>query len=167
MYPRTTVLIFIFHLFWPSLLSEVLSYIDIVTTDYCRYSCTLFDKVVHNVACTCRISNKGIEIEPDIEFRTFIVDMHNHLRNKIASGYLEEIANYPSASNMNAMSYRLELEYLARCHVMAGGEIYDKCGRTKKYSNIGQVIGLGSTPFRSLAYMFNKMYMVLFSPKFY
>nr|XP_015837342.1 PREDICTED: cysteine-rich venom protein LEI1 isoform X2 [Tribolium castaneum] len=82
-----------------------------------------------------------IGIDEYVEFRQVMLDIHNELRNKVASGK-ETRATLPTASNMMAMSYSLELEYISRCYMRnAYTGIPAKCRTTSDGRSTGQVTG--------------------------
>ncbi|KAJ8969987.1 hypothetical protein NQ317_007034 [Molorchus minor] len=71
-------------------------------------------------------------IKFDDDDRQYILDIHNYLRNKVALGY-EKRSKQPTASNMNAMSYNMELEFIGQCWAnMCNGDPlrHDVCRRT-------------------------------------
>lgn len=77
------------------------------------------------------------ELPPDAEFRQAMLDIHNELRNKVASG--EEKRNgISSAANMRALSYDLRLEYTAQCQVNGCNMNHDICSRTQQFRSTGQ-----------------------------
>lgn len=77
------------------------------------------------------------ELPPDAEFRRAMLEVHNKLRNKVASG--EERRNgLVSAADMKVLSYDLGLEYTALCHVNGCSLEPDKCRRTPRFLSVGQ-----------------------------
>ncbi|XP_044763287.1 venom allergen 5-like [Coccinella septempunctata] len=83
-------------------------------------------------------------IEPTVEFREFMVKEHNELRNKIASGSDGSQYSNKGAKNMNAVSYDLELEYIAQCWANVCHTLeHDKCRNSKRFP-CGQNIYWGS-----------------------
>lgn len=78
-----------------------------------------------------------LELPSTREFRQGILDKHNELRNKLASGADTRGGNQ-AASNMMALSYDLDLEYTARCHANMCLFEHDTCRGTKKFPEAGQ-----------------------------
>lgn len=91
------------------------------------------------------------EIPSDPEFRQMVLDRHNELRNKIASGK-ETRSNIVSAANMMALSYDLTLEFTSICHVHGCVMDHDNCRGTKKFPRAGQNLakrhGKGKKPIK-------------------
>ncbi|CAG9841212.1 unnamed protein product [Diabrotica balteata] len=115
------------------------------TNDYCQYDCSGKTHTVclrKDVNCgkgsTCGSNYRPIPLT-DAD-RRFVLDVHNKLRNKVASGQ-ETSGNQPSASNMKAVSYSKELETIAQCHTNNCVFAHDQCRRTAPYSWVGQNIG--------------------------
>ncbi|XP_050518612.1 venom allergen 3 [Diabrotica virgifera virgifera] len=118
------------------------------TTDYCQLSCSGKNHTVclrKNVNCgagpTCGPNYRPILLT-DTD-RKFILDIHNILRNRVASGQ-ETTGAQPSASNMNAFCYSKELETIAQCHTNNCTFAHDACRRTAPYSWVGQNIAYRS-----------------------
>lgn len=78
-----------------------------------------------------------IELPPDKEFRQAMLDAHNELRNKLASG-ADTTGGNTNAANMMAFSYDLALEYTSICHVHGCKMVHDKCRGTEKFPSPGQ-----------------------------
>ncbi|CAH1113368.1 unnamed protein product [Psylliodes chrysocephalus] len=105
---------------------------------YCRFC-------KDHLACVRRNGNCGIDssscgrnarqISLTNEDIRNIVDQHNSLRNKVATG---RQTSQPSASNMNALNYNRELAYIAQCLTNKCKFAHDKCRKTAKYSWVGQ-----------------------------
>lgn len=116
-------------------------------------SCVLDGKLYLNTACEYENcdprSNSCSEITSDTEFRRMVLDKHNELRNKIASGE-EKRSNIVSAADMMAVSYDLGLEFTAICHVHGCKMDHDNCRSTKKFprsgQNLAQRYGKGDLP---------------------
>lgn len=104
-------------------------------------SCNLDGKIYLNTACefeNCNPrSNSCSELPPDAEFRQMVLDSHNGLRNKIASGE-EKRSNIVPAADMMALSYDLDLEFTAICHVHGCKMDHDNCRGTRKFLHSGQ-----------------------------
>lgn len=94
-------------------------------------------------SCAPRVEH-CIEMLADDQFRKTVLDHHNKLRNKIASGN-DRTGNNEAASNMRALSYDLGLEYTSICHVHGCLMEHDKCRSTSKFDPVGQNLGLIST----------------------
>lgn len=87
-------------------------------------------------SCDPRVE-KCMELPPDAEFRQMVLDTHNELREQIASGR-ENRSGIVAAANMNALSYDLNLEFTAICHVNGCLMVHDECRRVKGYYYVGQ-----------------------------
>lgn len=92
------------------------SYADIVKNPYCGLSC---GNVTH-ACCKFEHANPGPKCKEPYNFypmstddRALVLMMHNAIRNNIASG-TDPFLPHPS-SNMHALMYDLELEFLASC----------------------------------------------------
>lgn len=81
------------------------------------------------------------ELLADDKFRKAVLNEHNKLRNKIASGN-DKTGKNQAASNMRALSYDLGLEYTSICHVHGCREGHDKCRITTRFKNVGQNAGM-------------------------
>ncbi|KAL3270760.1 hypothetical protein HHI36_021285 [Cryptolaemus montrouzieri] len=104
-------------------------------TDYCKLPC---NKEIHTVCYRkhkCGLVKGCESIKQNLAFREHMLHAHNDVRNQIASG--EEKGSYGNtgATNMLALSYDLELEYIASCwaHMCKTLE-HDKCRSTKRWS---------------------------------
>nr|XP_023024173.1 venom allergen 5-like [Leptinotarsa decemlineata] len=116
---------------------------------YCQFSCNGSAHTVCNrekekcdAGPLCGSEFKYIELTDDD--RQFILDLHNNLRNEIASG--QHLS--PPAANMNALSYNKELEFIAHCWANAcnGKPLkHDVCRRTAEYNYVGQNLGWWSS----------------------
>ncbi|RZC36093.1 CAP domain containing protein [Asbolus verrucosus] len=99
--------------------------------NYCKAECTdYYDEVHEHTACTCnKLEGTRTQIFDDIvNFRTAMVEIHNKLRNKLASGE-ETDRGFPNAANMRVINYDLELEYIANCYAKVIYKGHDKCNR--------------------------------------
>jgi hypothetical protein len=89
-------------------------------------------------ACDCKMTPPRTYISDDlVQFRQDILDKHNELRNKFASGEEPKTAG-KKASNMMVLNYDLELEHIAKCH---GGHIvsdHDQCRLAHDKTPVGQ-----------------------------
>lgn len=110
--------------------------------------CILSGRTNVNTACEnkgCGPKFKGCtELPPDAKFRQAVLDRHNELRNKIASGG-DTTGNNEAASNMMALSYDLALEYTAICHVHGCRMKHDVCRGTKQFPSAGQNLAMQIT----------------------
>lgn len=105
--------------------------------DYCTLNCSEDNP---HTACgnNCRPSNcKGIvkELEMTQEVREWFLNKHNEYRNAIALGYatVGPAGDIIQASNMQAMVYDEELEYIAKCWVNQCKSGHDKCRNTQEF----------------------------------
>ncbi|KAG5892012.1 hypothetical protein JTB14_024452 [Gonioctena quinquepunctata] len=73
----------------------------------------------------------------DEKYRTWILDEHNKLRSKVASGQ-ETRGGNEAAANMMALSYDVELEHTAICNVNQCEMKHDLCRGTLKFPSAGQ-----------------------------
>lgn len=87
-------------------------------------------------SCDPRFKN-CFELPSDREFRRMVLDKHNELRNKVASGE-ETRSGFVAAADMMAFSYDLELEFTAICQVHGCAMEHDMCKGTKKFPNGSQ-----------------------------
>ncbi|CAH2010497.1 unnamed protein product [Acanthoscelides obtectus] len=130
--------------------------------------CDVFDKYcglgcndeVHTV-CLRRNQSCGPDPECGAEFRKvkfsepekkFILDIHNHLRNYVANGIERRGTGQPPASNINALTYNEELEFIAQCWVnRCRRELaHDKCRKTSTFPLVGQNLASVSTTSRNI-----------------
>lgn len=82
--------------------------------NYCLHSCPKLPERI-NVACRCaKTSNRHELLDNIVDYRTVWLEEHNRYRELVASGN-ETRNGITSASNMHAMSYNMELEYMSRC----------------------------------------------------
>ncbi|KAF2902257.1 hypothetical protein ILUMI_03932 [Ignelater luminosus] len=87
-------------------------------------------------ACGANASSLGL----DDEGRQWILDLHNNYRNNIALGK-DTTGGNGQASNMLALNYDRELEFVAQCWSNAcaeTGNSHDTCRTTKKFRYVGQ-----------------------------
>lgn len=103
--------------------------------------CSLDGKIFINTACERKSCNpkfaECLEVPCDMKFRQMVLDTHNELRNKIASGD-EKRSSIVSAGNMMALSYDLGLEFTSICHVHGCLMDHDSCRGTTKFPYAGQ-----------------------------
>lgn len=103
---------------------------DPTKINYCNIPCR-GQKNYQSGGCYCKLgpSRQEIGFDNPVPFRTAMVQAINEYRNIIASGLDEDL---PTAAGMMAISYDLELEYLARCFARryngTGGELGDMRG---------------------------------------
>ncbi|KAG5886659.1 hypothetical protein JTB14_009477 [Gonioctena quinquepunctata] len=92
---------------------------------------------VKNVVCEnaeyCESTADCTLISLNEQFRRWILDEHNSLRNKVAQGQ-ETRGGNAEAANMMALSYDLELEFAAKCNAIQCALKHDGCRRTRKYT---------------------------------
>ncbi|XP_044255855.1 venom allergen 3-like isoform X2 [Tribolium madens] len=106
---------------------------------YCDMRCPELGNVVHT-ACNCTPGEGREEVGLDkmVEFREIVVEEHNKLRNKIASG-ADTRNGASSASDMMVVNYDLELEYISRCYLRSTFNGYhDKCRTMPSGRDAGQ-----------------------------
>lgn len=109
---------------------------DPSSINYCDLKCG--DE--ENSACKCDPLDRRSEDLSDLQqFRKRILERHNDIRTRVASDR-EHLQFCGKASNMNVLSYDLELEYVARCYAIKYVFHHDKCRRTSKFAKPGQVI---------------------------
>ncbi|XP_028130843.2 venom allergen 5-like [Diabrotica virgifera virgifera] len=111
--------------------------------DWCQYKCK---KGIHTLCerqkydCGAGPACKNFQaMYMTNEDRQFIIDLHNQLRNRVALGH-ETIGPQPSATNMQAMSYNTDLEYIAQCHTNECVYHHDTCRSTSQWDWVGQSI---------------------------
>lgn len=119
------------------------------TTDYCAPSlCEIFNGThvlqMKNTACGNN-GRFGASCGPNPKLlymsdrrRQLLLDMHNLVRNKVASG---EVPGYKSASQMPLVKWDAELEHMAALHAKRCQFAHDECRNTPKYPLSGQNIG--------------------------
>ncbi|CAH1371947.1 unnamed protein product, partial [Tenebrio molitor] len=101
---------------------------DPSSINYCDLKCG--DE--ENSACKCDPLDRRSEDLSDLQqFRKRILERHNDIRTRVASDR-EHLQFCGKASNMNVLSYDLELEYVARCYAIKYVFHHDKCRRTSK-----------------------------------
>lgn len=117
----------------------IVSTFDPSTVNYCEDKCPGAAGVEHT-ACKCvHEPPRKIDEENLADFRKLIVDVHNELRNKVASGGEAETNEFiKGASNMRVMNYDLELEYIAKCLAFKFKENHDRCRDKHKGNMAGQ-----------------------------
>ncbi|RZC36092.1 venom allergen 5-like [Asbolus verrucosus] len=123
---------------------------------YCSAGCLNEDDgtVFMHTACKCNKleGNRTLISDDIVSFRKTIVEIHNKLRNKLASGG-ETKNGFPNAANMRVINYDLELEYIANCYAKVIYTGHDKCNRKHNSEyNSGQNIA-GSTEKRDDIYV--------------
>lgn len=110
-------------------------------------NCTMDGITYVNSACkwnSCKPRSSGcLEFPSDVKFRQTMLDIHNELRNKIASGS-DRRGGITNVANMMALSYDVGLEHTAKCHIHGCQFKHDKCRGTKRFPNPGQNIALKS-----------------------
>ncbi|KAK9887477.1 hypothetical protein WA026_022825 [Henosepilachna vigintioctopunctata] len=112
------------------------SYSSGPNTDYCKLQCppgtshTVCDRKNRcGVIAPCKV------LESTVAFRKHMLDVHNQRRDDVASGKEKGPYNNPGAKNMNALSYDMELEYLASCWNNKCNKIFehDTCRSSKRW----------------------------------
>ncbi|KAJ3653778.1 hypothetical protein Zmor_013013 [Zophobas morio] len=151
------MLVLVFLIFLRVCLCSVVRKIDPTKIDYCEKTCTVEDpntnkpsKVYENSACDCRANTTHTELLFQlVEFRKTMLELHNSLRNKLALGKVKhkDGSFYPNASNMRALSYSLEVEYIARCYAVKIYDDHDECRDTIKHKAVGQNVHFADSPY--------------------
>ncbi|XP_050518010.1 venom allergen 3 [Diabrotica virgifera virgifera] len=116
-------------------------YIVKAQTDYCKLNCgstlhTVCER--KNVSCGAGTDCKNFkQLSLSDQDRRLVIDVHNELRNRVATGK-ETRGPQPQASNMKALSYSKELEYIAQCHTNSCKWGHDSCRKTPEWGWVGQ-----------------------------
>ncbi|XP_028130873.1 venom allergen 5-like [Diabrotica virgifera virgifera] len=114
-------------------------------TDYCKLSCGNTLQTVcerKNVSCGAASDCKNFkQLGLSDADRRYVLDLHNKYRNRVALGQ-EKTGPQPQASNMRALSYSKELEYIAQCHTNSCKYAHDKCRKTPEWGWVGQNIAI-------------------------
>lgn len=122
---------------------------DETTSDYCAPAlCEIFNGThvlqMKNTACGNN-GSFGASCGPNPKLlymsdrrRQLLLDMHNLVRNKVASG---EVPGYKSATQMPLVKWDAELEHMAALHAKRCQFAHDECRNTPKYPLSGQNIG--------------------------
>ncbi|KAK9892786.1 hypothetical protein WA026_021977 [Henosepilachna vigintioctopunctata] len=114
-----------------------------IAKDYCSINCRDHVHSVCQRKHQCGPINGCITIESDVAFREHMVKAHNEFRNKIASGSMKGPYGNMGATNMKAISYDLELEYIATCWNNVCNQLkHDDCRDTDRFM-VGQNIWWG------------------------
>ncbi|CAH0558154.1 unnamed protein product [Brassicogethes aeneus] len=136
--------------------------------DYKMYCDELFckDKKSNHTVCLrkdvqCRPIENCKTLPMTRELRQVVVDQHNEMRNRFASGK-DVYHNQPNAaSNLMVINYDLELEEVVKCHLNTCTFDHDVCRKTKKFSTVGQNTFKGNGLFNP--YKINKAMMAWYS----
>ncbi|KAL3267376.1 hypothetical protein HHI36_011507 [Cryptolaemus montrouzieri] len=130
----------------------LLPLVNCIQNKYCQLSCDFVTENVSHTVCDREFESCGPSADcgPDFQVlhlddntRQYVLDLHNHLRNKVATGN-ETRNEQPSAANMMVMKYNKELENIAQCWANAchgSPLIHDHCRRTEEYEHVGQNLG--------------------------
>ncbi|KAK9892774.1 hypothetical protein WA026_021965 [Henosepilachna vigintioctopunctata] len=115
-------------------------------TDYCFVECQRERNLTHTVCKRlheCGPIKGCIAIESDENFRSHILHQHNEIRNSIANGSEKGPYGNTGAKNMFALSYDIELEYIAACSVnLCAGPHDDWCNDSERFPvGKNQVLG--------------------------
>ncbi|XP_044255860.1 venom allergen 5-like isoform X2 [Tribolium madens] len=117
-----------------------LTFTNVVTFDPRKKNyCNIFCKTKKHTGCDCARRGGRTEVELDkiFKFRKVVLDEHNKLRNGIASG--NDSRTPSKASDMMAISYDLEMEYMCRCYLRSRFNGYhDECRITSNGRQAGQ-----------------------------
>lgn len=84
---------------------------------------------------TCPPDTVALEMTPELE--ALIVDLHNQLRSRVATG---QLTGYQTCDRMVEMSWCDKLAYVASCNAGECEFRHDKCRNTAEYPNSGQNI---------------------------
>lgn len=118
-------------------------------TDYCDPSlCENEEKKGPHIACdglktlSDDCGSDAEEIPITKAQQAMIVDLHNQLRSRVASGKqsYSSSAFYPSAARMATMRWDSELAAIAAANVRRCQNEHDDCRNTPKYTSAGQNI---------------------------
>lgn len=109
--------------------------------DYCTLNCgsqkhtvCLRQDVLCDLDYKCPTNAKYGMLQAE---RRLMLDEHNKKRAWVANGN-ETRGGMRAASNMRAVSYNMELEFIAQCWVNSCQYRHDKCRRTSNFKVIGQ-----------------------------
>lgn len=111
---------------------------------YCNFPCGTLHTLCRReyLKCgknaRCGYHNEVTGLPSDKDRKKFIT-LHNIFRNKVALGK-EPNEGSSEASNMMALSYSFELEFIAQCWANACKSEKDRCRSTNKYLHVGQNI---------------------------
>ncbi|GJQ68622.1 PI15 [Trypoxylus dichotomus] len=131
---------------WSNIVWSNKTYVNSV--DYCALKCEKpGGGLVENTACKCKVDKSACGgdpniLPPDEETKKFIVQVHNDLRQQLASGK----TSLPGASNMIALTYSDALEHVAACWNKRCKFAHDECRRTEKFKVAGQNLFLSTYP---------------------
>ncbi|CAH1179748.1 unnamed protein product [Phaedon cochleariae] len=129
------------------LFTSIIGIINASSNHYCDFSSC------NHTVCFRQAERCGAGSRCGPEFRVVslndserqqILDYHNQLRNRVAVG---NQTGQPSATNMRALSYNKELEFIAQCWVnecRGNPLVHDSCRRTSNYSWVGQNLAIVS-----------------------
>ncbi|XP_055633839.1 uncharacterized protein LOC129774168 [Toxorhynchites rutilus septentrionalis] len=112
--------------------------------DYCNKALCKKDKHVACNGLTSLSPSCGAKAEMvvlDDKLKTLIVDKHNQLRSKIASG---KQAPYPQAARMATMQWNAELADIAVHNARSCNFAHDKCRNTNAFNAAGQNLAIKS-----------------------
>lgn len=122
------------------LLGLYLSLTESVVTDWCEVQ-DMYCGGAEHIACTPNSFTKDKtcmnieEITMTTARKNYIVKLHNHYRNIMASG---KNIRFPSASAMKKMKWDTELQYLAKIHASYCNFAHDDCHSTPTFPDSGQ-----------------------------
>lgn len=118
--------------------------------DYCSLPCKnpFTSAIVANSACACITSgscgNNPEVIPPTEEEQSYIIQIHNELRNRVASGK-EVRGRNVEAANIAALEYDEHMQHVAQCHTNKCIASSDECRRTQDFQTVGQNFYLSYT----------------------
>lgn len=122
------------------ILTTFISFTYVSAVNYCSLHCVdPFGSKVENTACKCSISKKKCGpnpklLPPEGDLKTYIVELHNEYREKLASGQ----EKFPAAANIIALAYDDNLQHTAQCWTIQCVMGHDKCRRTEQFEFVGQ-----------------------------
>ncbi|KAF2902256.1 hypothetical protein ILUMI_03931 [Ignelater luminosus] len=123
---------------------------SVIGNYFCKLKCGKEHTVCKRKPCSVSkgCGNNAASVPLNDKERQYILDVHNKLRNKVAMGKDKQGGN-SEASNMIALSYNKELEFVAQCWsngCREGGISHDTCRDTKKFQYAGQnMFAMGSS----------------------
>lgn len=112
------------------------------SVNYCYLPCT---NTIHSACKKCGVDEKCMNTEyfeypVKKEDRETILNLHNVLRNEIASGRKYFTFQKITIADMHVVDYSSELEHLALCWIRRCRRKADPCPRTEQYPNVKQNI---------------------------
>lgn len=104
---------------------------------WCHLSCKKAHTVCDREGCMPDVVCGQVYVQMNDDLRLQLLNEHNKFRNIIALG-LDSRRGNSAASNMQALSYSKELEFVAQCWANACEYANDMCRITPNFPNVGQ-----------------------------